>query len=253
MENVSSWPGQVNAPTSTQTVTAIYYDKNGEPRSYGAMTQTSEIKEQARREGWVLVHSFERHINNISDVVPTAVLETEGPTKLSLPDGVPIGTVYAHWIRYLFGHAESIFIAKYTIRRWEELKQNVEVVFTVPNGWYTQEHGVLARAAVEANVIQRPAQAKFVPETEAAIHSSVISSGFNPDVSNSLFYDILAPDLKLRVVLQIYTSFLVCHAGGSTTDIALYYVSGHSPLQLQERKDFPSQCLFCELLFPGYR
>ena len=66
-------------------------------------------------------------------------------------------------------------------------------------------------------------------------------------------YYTLAPDLKLQVVLQIDTNFLVCNAGTSTTNIALYHVSGSSPLQLQERKDFPSQCLFHELLFPGYR
>ena len=69
---------------------------------------------------------------------------------------------------------------------WDKLKQDIEVVFMVPNGWYTQEHGVLARAAVQANIIQEPAQAKFVPETEAAIHWSLMSSGLNPDVSNSL-------------------------------------------------------------------
>lgn len=187
VENVSSWPGQVNDPTMAQTTTAIYYDKNGEPRSYGAMTQKNEIKEHARREGWVLVHSFKRHINNLSDVVSTTdciPLPTEGPTQLSLPDDVPIGAVYAHWIEYLFRHAESVFIAKYTNRSWDKLKQNIEVIFTVPNGWYTQEHGILARAAVAAKIIQEPAQAKFVPETEAAIHWSLISSGLNPDVSN---------------------------------------------------------------------
>ena len=189
VENVSSWPGQVSDPSRAQTVTAIYYNKNGEPRSYGAMTQMNEIKEQAKREGWVLVHSFKRHINNLSDVVSTTdrtPFRTDCPTKLSLPDHVPIGTVYAHWIQYLFGHAESIFIAKYTKHSWDKLKQDIEVVFTVPNGWYTQEHGVLARAAVEANIIQEPAQAKFVPETEAAIHWSLMSSGLNPDVSNLL-------------------------------------------------------------------
>jgi hypothetical protein len=153
------------------------------------MTQMNEIKEQAKREGWVLVHSFKRHINNLSDVVSTTdrtPFQTGCCTKLSLPDDVPIGTVYAHWIQYLFGHAESIFIAKYTKRSWDKLKQDIEVVFTVPNGWYTQEHGVLAHAAVEAHIIREPAQAKFVPETEAAIHWSLMSSGLNPDVSNLL-------------------------------------------------------------------
>ena len=162
------------------------------------MTQMNEIKEQAKMEGWVLVHSFKRHINNLSDVVSTTdrtLFQTEGPAKLSLPDDVPIGTVYAHWIQYLFDHAESIFIAKYTKRSWDKLKQDIEVVFTVPNGWYTQEHGVMARAAVEANIIQKPSQAKFVPETEAAIHWSLMSSCLNPDVSNSFF--------KLYPLLQI--------------------------------------------------
>lgn len=223
VENVSSWPGQFNDLARAQTVTAIYYDKNGEPRSYGAMVQMSEIKEKAKKEGWVLVDSFKRHINNLSDVVSTTDtrFQTDVP-KLTLPDDVPIGTVYAHWIQYLFGHAVSIFIAKYTKRTWDELKQDIEVVFTVPNGWYTQEHGVLARAAVEAKIIQKPAQAKFIPETEAAVHWELWSGGLNPD---------------------IYTDFLVCNAGTSTTDIALYHVSGISPLQLQEVEGFPSQCI----------
>jgi hypothetical protein len=141
------------------------------------MTQTNEIKEQARKEGWILVDSFKRHINNLGDVVST----TDTPFQTD----VPIGTVYAHWIQYLFGRAESIFIAKYTKSTWDKLKQDIEVVFTVPNGWYTQEHGVLARAAVKANIIQMPTQAKFVPETEAAVHWELMSNGLSPDVSNS--------------------------------------------------------------------
>jgi hypothetical protein len=80
---------------------------------------------------------------------------------LSLPDNVPIGTVYAQWIQYLFGHTESIFITKYTKCSWDKLKPDIEVIFTVPNGWYTQEHGVLAHPAVEANIIHEPAQAKL--------------------------------------------------------------------------------------------
>jgi len=67
-----------------------------------------------------------------------------------------------------------------------------------------------------------PAQAKFVPETEAAVHWGLMSSGLSPDIS---------------------TNFLVCNAGTSTTDIALYHVSGRSPLQLQERENSPSQCI----------
>jgi hypothetical protein len=189
-------------------VTAIYYDTNGKPRSYGAMTQMNEIKKQAKREGWVLVNSFKQHINHLSDVVSTTdhtPFQTEGPTKLSLPDDVPIGTVYAHWIRYLFGHAESIFIAKYTKHSWDKLKQDIEVVFTVPNGWYMQEHGLMTCAAVEANIIQEPAQAKFVPETEAAIHWSLMSGSLNPDVSNSFL--ILYPcsgSEALRRLTDIY-------------------------------------------------
>jgi len=135
VENVSSWPGQLTDPTRVQTVTAVYYDKNGEPRSYGAMTQMKETKEQAEKEGWVLVDSFKRHINNLSHVVSTTdtPFQTDIP-KPTFPDRVAIGTVYAHWIRYLFGHAESIFIAKYTKRTWDKLKQDIDVVFTVPNG-----------------------------------------------------------------------------------------------------------------------
>ena len=154
------------------------------------MTQMDEIKEKAEKEGWILVDSFKRHINNISDMVSTTdtAFQTDVP-KLTLPDNVPLGTVYAHWIQYLFRHAVSVFIAKYTKHTWDRLKQDIEVAFTVPNGWYTQEHGFLARAAVEANIIQKPAQAKFVPETEAAVHWELISSGLSPDVSN--FYFIL--------------------------------------------------------------
>lgn len=184
IENVSAWPGQSDDPTRTTTVTAIYYDKNNTPRSYGTATQMVEIKERARKEGWLLVDSFKRHINNLSDVVPTEGFLQTDVHKLILPDNVLIGTVYAHWIKYLFGHAISIFIAKYSKEVWDKLKHDIEVVFTVPNGWYIQEHGVLVNAALEAKIIQKPAQANFVSETEAIVHWALMSRGLSLEVGS---------------------------------------------------------------------
>lgn len=173
-------------------MTAIYYDQNSTPRSYGAMTQLDKIKEQAKREGWLLINSFKRHVNSLGDVVSTDTSLQIDAHKLVLPDHISIGTIYAHWIQYLFDHAVSIFIKKYTKHVWDNLRHDIEVIFTVPNGWYTQEHGVLARAALEAGIIQKPAQVNFVPETEAAIHWALLSSGLSPDVKDSFFY-ILPP------------------------------------------------------------
>ncbi|KDQ53846.1 hypothetical protein JAAARDRAFT_414401 [Jaapia argillacea MUCL 33604] len=220
VEHVSSWPDQPEAAERAKVLTAMFYDQSGTPRAYGGRTKMDKIVEQGEKEGWAYVHSFKRHVHQLGR--PFSETTVDKANILTLPPNINIDSVYRDWLKYLFQHARSIFVSKFGNEVWQRLAPTVEVVFTVPNGWYTQEYGFLARAAVAAGIIKDDLKAAFVPETEAAVHWAMLEG-------------------KLK--LDAGTKFIVCDSGGSTTDIALYSVNQRSPLKLQEIQGFPSKCI----------
>ncbi len=163
-------------------MTAIYYDKNGNPRSFGVKTQTAVIQQKAEEGEWLLVHSFKRLVHRLGGAVDTNIPDNEANLP-TLPPSITTESVYTDWLKYLFEHAQSIFVAKYTRAVWDQLSPGMEIIFTVPNGWYTQEHGLLGSAAVAAGIVKDDSKVHFVPETEAAVHFALRERALQPSVS----------------------------------------------------------------------
>ncbi|KLO13277.1 hypothetical protein SCHPADRAFT_852762 [Schizopora paradoxa] len=218
IKHVTGWPGE---PLSrAKTLTSMYYDKTGGPCSYGIDTQSAPVKEKARVEQWTLVHSFKRYIHRLG---VSAELSNDADVQ-PLPPNVTETKLYTDWLKFLFNHAKQVVSNElsHSGRSWSELLASAELVFTVPNGWYTQEHAILRNAAVDADVVAKLSAVRFVPETEAAVHWALHQGDLQPKAG---------------------TDFIVCDSGGSTTDIAMYKVISTSPLQLCEKEGNPSKCI----------
>jgi len=115
--------------------------------------------------------SFKRHVNQIGTAVST------DSSISNLPYNIKIETVYKDWISYLFDHARRVTAGKNSANR------DVEVVFTVPNAWYTPEHGMLTSAAIAAGIVRNGSKIHFVPETEAAVHFAMQRQSLRPAAS----------------------------------------------------------------------
>lgn len=181
VNQVARWPCEPDEEKA-KTSTAIYYDQSGQPRSFGAETETAEIKEQAAKNGWLLVHSFKLHMHQQGTAVSTDTPDGAA-NDLSLPHNVSIELVHTHWLTFLFKHAQAIFVEKFGRVVWDKLSPEMELTLTVPNGWYTQEHGLLTRAAIAAGVVKHSYQMSFVPETEAAVHWALFQGDLELSVS----------------------------------------------------------------------
>ncbi|KLO13276.1 hypothetical protein SCHPADRAFT_373073 [Schizopora paradoxa] len=213
IKHVMGWPGE--HPARAKTLSAMYYDKIGNPCAYGINTQNASVKEKAKVEQWTLVHSFKRYIHRLG----TSAEISDDADVQALPNNVSETKLYADWLKFLFNHAKQIVSRE--LAHFSD-STNTEVVFTVPNGWYTQEQAILSNAAVEARIVRKPSAVKFVPETEAAVHWALEQGDLKPKAG---------------------TDFIVCDSGGSTTDIAMYKVISVSPLKLCEKEGNPSRCI----------
>lgn len=170
IERVPSWPDQPDAADlkRPKTLSAMYYDKDGRPRAFGTATERKKALNQASKEGWTLVRSFKRHVNH-----PGITPQTDNSDDYTLPLGptkITLMSVYRDWLQYLFKHAETIFIRSHTDAAWQKSKPSMELIISVPNGWYTREHGLISRAVLAAGIVDDVSRIHFVPETEAAVH-----------------------------------------------------------------------------------
>jgi len=130
-------------------------------------TKAPDIEAKAESEGWILAQSFKRYMHRVGKTVTP---DRSGDDVPELPEDVTVGTLYRDWLIYLIGHAKDIFIHRHSSAIWDELSPELELIMAVPNGWYTQEQGVLDKAAVAARVVRDGDKVSYVPETDAAVH-----------------------------------------------------------------------------------
>ena len=128
----------------------------------------------------------------------------------SLPTGVNIQQVYADFIRFLYEAARDCLLltAFDGDGAWDRLKDQVVLVFAIPNAWEFDVQNMLLDAVRAANIGYSEVQ--FVTEAEAAVHYALQSSGDGD-------------------WLQVGTTFLVMDAGGSTVDSTLYTCTATAP------------------------
>jgi hypothetical protein len=145
-----------------------------------------------------------------------------------LPPGVNIKTIYADFLKFLYGSTGEF------IRRniqggattWSRLQTKTEFIFATPNGWDARQQGFLRDAAVQGGLL--PAhnaddRIGFITEAEASVHFAMAHSDSR---------DWMRPGVV----------FAILDAGGSTVDTTLYRCEAMRPhLKLKEVKG--SECI----------
>ena len=131
-------------------------------------------------------------------------------TRPSLPTGVDIQQVYRDFIRFLYEAAHDCLLltAFDGSEVWHRLKNDIVLVFAIPNTWEFEVQTMIRDAVIAANIGHSELQ--FVTEAEAAVHYALERNGD-------------------KDWLQAGTTFLVMDAGGSTVDSTLYTCIATAP------------------------
>lgn len=237
---VSRWPGSL---TSSKIPTAIFYDANHTAQALGAETQDETVLDRAAESGWELAQYFKIRLHPHSMAPPSYQDAIQGDSNSRrdgaminapttgqiavhpLPFDVPVLQCYSDFIRYLFKGTEDWFKSNYPDGEaiWNKLSRKIKLVLAHPNGWTLSSQGFLKEAVQKSGVMDAlgsESRLIMVTEGEASVHFAL----FHTANEGSQW---LSPG----------SSFVVCDAGGSTTDICTYKVQAQNPkLKLREVK-----------------
>ncbi|KDQ61248.1 hypothetical protein JAAARDRAFT_77233 [Jaapia argillacea MUCL 33604] len=136
--------------------------------------------------------------------------------------GISIASVYEHWIRFLFKRAKEVYDEKKRASDpgvdWNERL----LVFPIPNGWTSIEETLLRETILAAGCVADKKNISFVAESDAVLHYLIKKGGVDFEDNKEL---------------------IVCDAGGSTIEVALYQVITANPLKITEKTRAPSSSL----------
>ncbi|KDN40991.1 hypothetical protein RSAG8_07697, partial [Rhizoctonia solani AG-8 WAC10335] len=214
VHRVTKWPGSSQSKIPTQ----IWYDKNGNAKSYGAEAVSEEAKEEAREKGWTLAQHFKLRLH------PGEMVSKHKVKPDRLPEGVSLHRVYADFMSYLIENTKPEFEKRLGTgsKLWEEHRSNMLFVLAHPNGWGIRQQEFLRSAAVQAGLVDEKTsneRIRFVTEAEASVHYCI-------------------NDGNIRGILKPGMRFAVCDAGGSTVDTTVYNVIDvHPRLKLEEERE----------------
>jgi hypothetical protein len=131
-----------------------------------------------------------------------------------LPESVTIDTIYVDFLNYLYTCTRDFFIDS-TIDGsdiWNRLRDNLNLIITIPNEWDTLQQAFLRTMAQRSGWVEQEkafSHIIFVTESEASVHYTV--------------------EYQPSSWIHTGTQFLVVDAGGSTVDSTLYECTSTSP------------------------
>ncbi|KAG8731228.1 hypothetical protein FRC11_004684 [Ceratobasidium sp. 423] len=214
VHRVTQWPGSSQSKIPTQ----IWYDQNGNAKSYGANATSEEAKEEGHKKSWTLAQHFKLRLH------PSEMISKHKIKLDPLPEGVSLYQVYADFMNYLLEHTKPEFERRISTgsKLWEEHRSNMLFVLAHPNGWGIRQQEFLRSAAVQAGLVDEETsneRIRFVTEAEASVHYCIHYG-------------------NIRRILRPGMRFAVCDAGGSTVDTTVYNVVDVYPrLRLEEERE----------------
>ncbi|CAE6394322.1 unnamed protein product [Rhizoctonia solani] len=217
IHRVVKWPGQEERDQQGKIPTVVWYDKNKKAVSFGAEALSHLAEEQAEDNDWVLARHFKLHLH------PDHMRVGHGLKLDDLPQGVTLRQIYADFLGYLLRHTQTFFEDRIIDGRriWQKYSSTKEIVIAHPNGWSLREQSFLREAAIDAGLVdhgQASSNIRFVTEAEASVHFCI----HHTNIGNRL---------------QPGSNFVICDAGGSTTDTVVYTLASARPtLKLQEKQ-----------------
>lgn len=219
---VTNWPGQARGSGGSKIPTLVAYDG----------TRNVACGEEALKhldsDTVRVAKLFKLHLH--PETIKTGLQSLAIPP---LPYGVSITKVYADIISYLFSHTRSYFEERGGGSIvWSRLRDSMEFIFAIPNGWNYIQHQTLRQAAIDAGLFpswKANSQLQFITEAEASVHFALTYGTTKGWMSSGEVFGVI-------------------DAGGSTTDSTLYTCSSVYP-DMVLREAGVSECIEIRFFF----
>ena len=146
-----------------------------------------------------------------------------------LPRGKSIVHVLTDFIRYLFQCAETYIRESYPRYIWLSVKDEIQFIFTHPNGWEGAQQQQIRRAIVHAGLVPSTldgrARVRFLTEGEAGLHFCI--------------WDLFASGVPDQEKHPQGQGVVIIDAGGGTLDLSMYSMK-FDPTSFEEIA--PAEC-----------
>ena len=163
-----------------------------------------------------------------------------------LPSGKSVVDVFKDFITYLFQCAETYIRESYPSYIWLSVKDEIQFIFTHPNGWEGAQQQQIRRAIELAGLVPSTpdghARVRFLTEGEASLHFCI--------------WDLFASGVPNQGKYPQGQGVVVIDAGGGTLDLSMYSMK-FDPLSFEEIA--PAECkpdFFCDSIsshFPCFQ
>lgn len=224
INDVTRFPATDRVGGNSKIPTIVYYDREGNPRSFGGEALQEATLERAEEEEWVKSEWWKLHLRP-RNVPSLHVDDLDIPPLPPFKNAIDILTDF---LGYLFQCARTYIEESHANGRdvWTSFGDNIDFVLSHPNGWEGPQQAQIRKAAVQARLVpdtpEGQARIRLVTEGEASLHycleSRNAADGFRDDVG-----------------------VMIIDAGGGTIDVTSYYMtSSESPPMLHEIA--PAEC-----------
>ncbi|KAG9309464.1 hypothetical protein JVU11DRAFT_10433 [Chiua virens] len=223
-QGVMKFPGQGQVG-DCKVPSIMYYDSKGNLQKVGYEAVKDEVTEIAMTEGWVKLEWWKLHLR--PKHLPSVHIKDDDIPRL--PKGKPITHVLRDFIKYLFQCAETYIQESYPRYIWLSVKDDIQFIFTHPNGWEGAQQQQIRRgielAGLVPSTLEGRARVQFLTEGEAGLHFCI--------------WDLFAsgvPDQKKHPNGQ---GVVIIDAGGGTLDLSMYSMK-FNPTSFEEIA--PAEC-----------
>jgi len=182
------YPAQERVGGDAKIPSILYYDSRGKVLYAGAEAMDEAILENASEQGWIKAEWYDLSLFCIlcEFILRYARFKlylrpnhSKNPTDDFLPPlplNKTVEQVFGDFLKYLFDCTQQYIQETHAggVELWRDLKDDVEVVLTHPNGWEGAQQTQMRSAAIYAGLIPPTPDGRsrihFVTEGEASLH-----------------------------------------------------------------------------------
>ncbi|KAI9573815.1 hypothetical protein HD554DRAFT_2012318 [Boletus coccyginus] len=223
-QGVMRYPGQGQVG-DCKVPSVMYYDSRGNLKKVGYEALRDEVAEVAMTENWVKLEWWKLHLRP-KHLSSAHIKDDDIPP---LPRGKSIIRVLTDFIEYLFRCAETYIQESYPRYIWLSVKDEMQFVFTHPNGWEGAQQQQIRRAIELAGLVPGTsdgrARVRFLTEGEAGLHFCI--------------WDLFASGIPDQGKYPQGQGVVVIDAGGGTLDLSMYSMK-FDPTSFEEIA--PAEC-----------
>ncbi|KAF8552722.1 hypothetical protein OG21DRAFT_1485974 [Imleria badia] len=223
-QSVMKFPGQGQVG-DFKVPSFMYYDSKGNLKKVGYEATKEEVIEIAITERWVKLEWWKLHLRP-KHLSSAHIKDNDIPP---LPRGKSVVQVLTDFIEYLFRCAETYIQESYPRYIWLSVKDDIQFIFTHPNGWEGAQQQLIRRAIELAGLVPGTpdgrARVCFLSEGEAGLHFCI--------------WDLFASGVPDQKEYPEGQGVIVIDAGGGTLDLSMYSMK-FEPTSFEEIA--PAEC-----------